>query len=108
MDHDIIVIGRGLAGAALGKALRERGIRVLSLEREVAFKDRVRGEARALGLYEPMLQRCGQEIRWWDSLEQDAAVSRLDLIETTPPRAGCLTFSHPAMQTVRCTASKAG
>jgi len=109
MDSEIIIIGGGMAGAALGKVLAEHGIRVLILERELAFKDRVRGEAlvpwgvaeaRALGIYEPLLQRCGQEIRWWDFSAEGSAVSRRDLSETTPARAGCLTFSHPAMQTV--------
>ena len=68
MDYEIIVIGGGLAGAALGKVLAERGIRVLVLERELAFKDRVRGEAlvpwgvaeaRALGVFEPLVEHCG-------------------------------------------------
>jgi len=45
MEHDIILVGGGLAGAALARALAEAGIRVLVLERETAFKDRVRGEA---------------------------------------------------------------
>ena len=42
--YDVITIGGGLAGAALAKRLAENGMRVLVLEREVAFRDRVRGE----------------------------------------------------------------
>jgi flavin-dependent dehydrogenase len=45
MDYDLITVGGGLAGAALAKALAERGARVLVLERETRFRDRVRGEA---------------------------------------------------------------
>jgi menaquinone-9 beta-reductase len=44
MDHDIITMGGGIAGAALAKAMAERGRRVLVLERDTEFKDRVRGE----------------------------------------------------------------
>jgi flavin-dependent dehydrogenase len=63
--YDVITIGGGLAGAALAKRLAENGMRVLVLEREVAFRDRVRGEqmhcwgvaeARTLGLYELLQQ----------------------------------------------------
>jgi flavin-dependent dehydrogenase len=45
MEPDLIIVGGGLAGAVLAKALAEAGSYVLVLERETAFKDRVRGEA---------------------------------------------------------------
>ncbi|MFO7167476.1 MAG: FAD-dependent monooxygenase, partial [Chloroflexota bacterium] len=60
MIYDLITVGGGLAGAALATALASAGARVLVLERERAFRDRVRGEVlfpwgvaevRALGLY---------------------------------------------------------
>ncbi len=72
-DYDVIIVGGGLGGAALGKSLAEQGIRVLVLERELAFRDRVRGEymhpwgvaeARALGLYDLLKQTCGYEARF--------------------------------------------
>ncbi len=59
-DYDVITVGGGLGGAALGKVLAEKGLRVLVTEREVEFKDRIRGEtmapwgvaeAQKLGLY---------------------------------------------------------
>ena len=71
--YDVITIGGGLAGAALAKRLAENGVHVLILEREVAFRDRVRGEqmhswgvaeARTLGLYELLLETCGHEVRY--------------------------------------------
>jgi flavin-dependent dehydrogenase len=43
ITYDLITVGGGLAGAALAGALAERGARVLVLERETKFKDRVRG-----------------------------------------------------------------
>jgi choline dehydrogenase-like flavoprotein len=42
--YDIITIGSGIAASALAKAMAEHGAKVLVLEREVKFKDRVRGE----------------------------------------------------------------
>ena len=43
-EYDVITVGGGLAGAGLAKVLAERGVRVLVIEREIAFRDRVRGE----------------------------------------------------------------
>ena len=57
--YDIITVGGGLGGASLAKAMAEHGAKVLVLERETQFKDRVRGEilvswgvaeAKALGI----------------------------------------------------------
>ena len=45
--YDVITVGCGLAGAALAKNLAERGHRVLVLEREPRFKDRVAWRADA-------------------------------------------------------------
>ena len=42
--YDVITVGGGLAGSALSKSLVEGGMKVLTLERETVFKDRVRGE----------------------------------------------------------------
>ena len=108
MDYDMIIIGGGLAGSALGRALAPHGVRVLIVERETRFRDRVRGEgihpwgvaeARALGLLDLLLATCGKELRWMRSSAVGApGVTEHDLIATTPARAGELTFHHPAMQ----------
>jgi 2-polyprenyl-6-methoxyphenol hydroxylase-like FAD-dependent oxidoreductase len=42
--YDIITVGGGLGGASFAKAMAEHGARVLVLERETRFKDRIRGE----------------------------------------------------------------
>ena len=59
--YDIVTVGGGLGGCALAKVMAEAGARVLVVERETQFRDRVRGEyieqwgvaeARKLGIYE--------------------------------------------------------
>jgi flavin-dependent dehydrogenase len=42
--YDIIIVGGGLGGASLAKAMAEHGAKVLVLERERQFKARVLGE----------------------------------------------------------------
>ncbi len=108
--YDAICIGGGLAGATLAKVLSEAGLRILVLERELTFKDRVRGEqmhpwgvaeARTLGLYDLLMDTCGNEVRYWSSqLVGFSGVARRDLVDTSPHRAGSLNFFHPEMQTV--------
>jgi 2-polyprenyl-6-methoxyphenol hydroxylase-like FAD-dependent oxidoreductase len=98
--YDVITIGGGLAGAALAKRLAEHGVDVF--EREVAFRDRVRGEqmhcwgvaeARTLGLYELLLETCGHEVRYWsDQLVGFSEFGRRDLVKTSPHHAGSLNF----------------
>ena len=65
--YDIITVGGGLGGSALAKTMAEHGARVLVLERETQFKDRVRGEVmvswgvaetQALGLYALLRNTC--------------------------------------------------
>ncbi len=43
-DYDIITVGGGIGGATLAKVMAEAGCRVLVLERDTEFRDRVRGE----------------------------------------------------------------
>jgi 2-polyprenyl-6-methoxyphenol hydroxylase-like FAD-dependent oxidoreductase len=68
--YDAIIVGGGLAGASLAKSLGEADKSVLVLERELTFKDRVRGEfmcpwgvgeARKLGIYQPLTETCARE-----------------------------------------------
>jgi 2-polyprenyl-6-methoxyphenol hydroxylase-like FAD-dependent oxidoreductase len=108
MEHDVITVGGGMAGSALAKALAEAGLRVLVLERETAFRDRVRGEqmlcwgvaeAQALGVHDLLRQACGHEVRHWSTRIAGAPEAPpRDLVETTPPRTAALDFYHPAMQ----------
>ena len=45
IDYDLITIGGGLGGAALAKVMAAGGAKVLVLERQPEFRDRVRGES---------------------------------------------------------------
>jgi 2-polyprenyl-6-methoxyphenol hydroxylase-like FAD-dependent oxidoreductase len=105
--YDVLVIGGGLGGASIGKAMAERGARVLIVEREREFRDRVRGEgmhpwgvveAERLGLLTPLLDTCGRPARWWSVYAGPDRVARRDLVATTTSAVGALNFYHPAMQ----------
>lgn len=112
-NYDIITVGGGIAASALAKAMAERGARVLVLERETMFKDRVRGEglvcwgvgeARELGIYELLKESCGHDVPFVDS-----GMGLRDLTKTTPQRVPLLSFQHPLMQeTLLAAAEHAG
>ncbi len=117
-QYDIITIGGGLGGAALAKAMAERGARVLVLERETKFKDRVRGEgmttwgsgeARELGIYDVLTSSCGHEVPWWDTCVGPMVIMHREMPATTPQGLPTLAFYHPRMQeTLLAAAEKAG
>jgi 2-polyprenyl-6-methoxyphenol hydroxylase-like FAD-dependent oxidoreductase len=107
--YDIITVGGGLGGSALAKAMAERGARVLVLEREKKFRDRVRGEqmspwgvgeARELGIYELLRGTCGHEVRWWQTYLGGTALERQDCVAESTQHAPQLGFYHPAMQEI--------
>jgi 2-polyprenyl-6-methoxyphenol hydroxylase-like FAD-dependent oxidoreductase len=103
-DYDVITVGGGLGGSALAKVLAENGKRALVVEREVDFKDRVRGEtllpwgaaeARRIGLYDHLCRTCAREQPFLHMLGMGAP---RDLRATTPQGLPSLNFYHPAMQ----------
>ena len=105
--YDVITIGGGIAGAALAKSLAERGVKVLVLERERAFKDRVRGEAimpwgtaeaKALGIYGHIMDAGGRDLPLWNGYVNGGRRSQRDLTATTTPKEGVTAFYHPQAQ----------
>ena len=112
-DYDVICVGGGLAGSAFAKAMAEAGFKVLVLERETSFKDRVRGEmvapwgaseARQLGLLDLLRGSCAHEVN-----VVEMGMGPRNLSETTPQRLPALTFAHHEMQEALISATqKAG
>lgn len=106
----MVVVGGGLAGATLARAMAADGAQVLVLERERAFRDRVRGdllypwgvdEARRLQVLDLLMGSVAREARFWVSqLKGAPPAAPRDLPTTTPHRAPALTFFHPDMQTL--------
>lgn len=82
--------------------MARRGARVLILEQEEHFRDRVRGEfivpwgvaeARELGILALLRRGCATEIPW-----VELGFGPRDLRVTTPQQLAALSFSHPEMQ----------
>jgi len=105
--YDVITIGGGLAGAALGRALAQAGQRVLIVERETRFRDRVRGEyleawgvaeAHALDLVEVLARAGAREVPWITTWVGGMAALRNDVRTNSPGGFAPLCLSHPAMQ----------
>jgi 2-polyprenyl-6-methoxyphenol hydroxylase-like FAD-dependent oxidoreductase len=86
-------VGGGLGGAALAKSMAEHGARVLVVEREKRFKDRIRGEflapwgaadAQALGIYELLRSTCARECPKLGLYTEPGFGEPRDLVTTTP------------------------
>lgn len=116
--YDLITVGGGLGGAALATVMAGSGARVLVLERETRFRDRVRGEALLpwgaaelgrLGLRDRLLATCAVENRWWDDYLGPDRIGHRDTASETPGGTATMTFYHPHMQeTMLDAAAEAG
>jgi 2-polyprenyl-6-methoxyphenol hydroxylase-like FAD-dependent oxidoreductase len=104
---DLLIGGGGLAGAALGAAMAVAGKRVVIVEKETAFRDRVRGEillpwgsaeAKALGIYDLLLRSCAREVPEERFSVGGGAGEPRDYRSTTPSECCSLSFYHPEMQ----------
>jgi 2-polyprenyl-6-methoxyphenol hydroxylase-like FAD-dependent oxidoreductase len=118
MNVDVIAVGGGLAGSTLATVLSRHGRRVLVLERETTFKDRVRGEnmlpwgvatARRLGVLDDLIGAGGHLVPFFNFYAMGTQTDHRPLPQTTPTREGCLNMYHPDLQeALVMTAMKAG
>ena len=117
-DFDLLVVGGGLAGASFATVLAREGAKVLVVERERVYRDRVRGEviapwgcteAKRLGLFELLLDGCGREVPKLTYHIDGVAMPPIDLRSAQPHLEPSLAFRHSEMQEVLITeASSAG
>lgn len=113
LSYDIITVGGGIAASSLAIAMAGRGAKVLVLERETRFKDRVRGEAvvpwgvaeaNELGICRLLKEKCGHDVPL-----VEAGSGLRDLRATTPQQLPLLSFPHQVMQeTLLAAAENAG
>jgi 2-polyprenyl-6-methoxyphenol hydroxylase-like FAD-dependent oxidoreductase len=116
--YDLVTVGGGIAASSLARAMAQKGARVLVLEREREFKDRVRGEAmlpwgvaeaQQLGIYELLCETCAHKQPWFDLFLGPIQMMHRDLVSTTPRNTPMLNFYHPRMQEILFSAAgKAG
>ena len=102
-------MGGGLAGSSLGQAMALAGCRVLIVEKEVKFRDRIRGEvllpwgsveAKELGIYDRLLSTCAKEAAREHFFYSGKASEPRDFRATTPKGTCTVSFYHPEMQEI--------
>jgi menaquinone-9 beta-reductase len=108
-DPDVVVVGAGIAGASIAAVLARGGLEVLLLERQRAYRDRVRGEymaqwgvleARAVGLEAVIRGADAVDARYrvpYDELFAPAVaeLAKADTSTILPGVRGPLCASHP-------------
>ena len=101
-QFDLVTVGGGLGASALAIAMARHGARVLVLEKEASFRDRVRGEclipwgvaeAEELGISDILRRDCAKEVPW-----VEMGFGPRNLAETTPQKLPAFTYCHPEMQ----------
>jgi 2-polyprenyl-6-methoxyphenol hydroxylase-like FAD-dependent oxidoreductase len=106
-SYDLAIAGGGLSGAALAINMVQHGARVLVIERETKFKDRVRGEvmfpwgyaeAHALGVAKRLAEAGGHHLNWVETYVASGLVENREVIPSTIHQLPFLACYHPAMQ----------
>lgn len=108
-NYDLLVVGGGLAGAALGRCMALAGRSVLIVEKSLEFRDRIRGEvllpwggveAMELGIHELLLRTCGQQLPREYFIRGGVERPPREFQTTAPRGNGIVSFFHPEMQEV--------
>ncbi len=122
-DFDVVIIGAGVAGGALGTRLARDGLGVLILERTLVHVDRVRGEsmppwgvqeAARLGILDDLLAAGGhyntKATRFDPGIPIEVArANSMDLSAMIPGVRGVMAFGHPRLcETLNLAAQTAG
>lgn len=109
---EVVIVGGGVAGAALGLVLSRAGKRVLILEKSLEYRDRVRGEwfapwgvveARRIGIYDLLLEAGGHHLKRHVPTGDDipgfevGEASALDMTSLVPSVPGPLCLRHPVI-----------
>ena len=107
MSWDAICVGGGLGGAGIAFALAKTGARVLVLERETQFRDRVRGEylecwgvreGLELGLAGALRAADAHASAVLDTYIGSMRVDRRSFDDPADPHPAPLCVGHPALQ----------
>jgi len=108
-QYDVVIVGGGIGGGALGTVLARAGKRVLVLEKATEYRDRVRGEwiapwgvveLKTLGLYDTFIaagaHHVSRHISYADAVDPSAAeAAALPLAGLLPDIPGPLCIGHP-------------
>jgi 2-polyprenyl-6-methoxyphenol hydroxylase-like FAD-dependent oxidoreductase len=103
-QFDLVTVGGGIGASALALAMAREGARVLVIEKEQKFRDRVRGEylapwgvaeAKELGIADLLMRHCAKEVPW-----VEMGFGPRNVAETTPQKMSAISFCHPEMQEV--------
>jgi len=104
---DVAIVGGGLAGSTLATVLARAGRSVVVLERETAFRDRIRGEnmmpwgvaiARKLGVLDDLVAAGGRLVPFFNVYTMGMRTEHRPMPQTTPSGEACLNMYHPDLQ----------
>ncbi len=121
--YDLVIVGGGIAGGAMGAIMARAGRKVLVLEAQAVYQDRVRGEwiapwgvveTQRVGLYDLLMEAGGhhlaRHITYDESVAPEAAeAAALPLDAILPGIPGPLCIRHPVhCETLFNEAARAG
>jgi len=106
---DVVIVGGGIGGSALAKALADDGLDAVVLEASVEYEDRVRGEsmqpwgvaeARELGVEQVLLDAGAKTAAEWNHYDADVPTeiteaNPIPMGMMVPGVAGSLNLRHP-------------